>query len=450
MDAFDPRPPQTVLRARRVVTPAGTAACWVGVRDGRIVAVEPYDAPVPAGAPVVDLAADTVLLPGLVETHVHVNEPGRTEWEGFATATRAAAAGGVTTLIDMPLNSIPPTCEVEALETKRACARGAVAVDVGFWGGAVPGNRGDLRGLHEAGVLGFMCFLLESGVEEFPPLPPAELEPVLAEVAALGSLLIVHAEDAEAIDRAPSAAGYRYADFLASRPRGAENLAIARLLERARWTGARTHVLHLSSSDALPMLASARRDGVAVTVESCPHYLTFTAETVPDGATQYKCCPPIREEANRELLWQALADGTIDIVVSDHSPSTPERKRLDTGDFGAAWGGISSLQLGLPAIWSQARARGHGLDDVVRWMGSGPAALVGLSRKGRIAVGADADFCVFAPDESCVVDPARLQHRHPVTPYRGRALLGVVRETWLRGRRVDLDGEPRGELLVRG
>ena len=442
------QPVETVLRARRVVTPDGTVARWVGVHGGRIVAVEPYDVPVPFGARVVDLGVDEVLLPGLVDTHVHVNEPGRTEWEGFTTATRAAAAGGVTTLIDMPLNSVPPTVDVEALETKRACARGSVAVDVGFWGGAVPGSRGELRGLHEAGVFGFKCFLLDSGVAEFPPLPPEELEPVLAEIAALGSLLIVHAEDAEAIDRAPAAAGYRYADFLASRPRGAENLAIAWLLERARWTGARTHVLHLSSSDALPMLASARRDGVAVTVETCPHYLTFTAETVPDGATLYKCCPPIREEANRELLWQGLADGLIDIVVSDHSPSTPELKRLDTGDFGAAWGGISSLQLGLTAIWSQARARGHTLDDVVAWMASGPATLAGLTRKGRITVGADADFCVFAPDEACVVDPLRLQHRHPVTPYRGRALLGQVRETWLRGEPVDLD-VPRGELLVR-
>jgi allantoinase len=319
---------------------------------------------------------------------------------------------------------------------------------VGFWGGAVPGNRGEFRALHEAGVFGFKCFLLDSGVSEFPPLHPDELEPVLAEVAALGSLLIVHAEDAAAIDRAPAASGHRYADFLASRPRGAENLAIAWLLERARWTGARTHVLHLSSSDALPMLASARRDGVAVTVETCPHYLTFAAEVVPDGATPYKCCPPIREESNRELLWQGLADATIDIVVSDHSPSPPELKKLDTGDFGGAWGGISSLQLGLTAVWSQARARGYGLDDVVRWMASGPAALVGLARKGRIAVGADADLCVFAPDEPIVVDPARLEHRHPVTPYQGRAMVGVVRQTWLRGRPVDPD-EPRGELLER-
>ena len=423
-------------------------ARWVGVRGGRIAAVEPYDTPVPRGVPVVDLPVDEVLLPGLVDTHVHVNEPGRTEWEGFVSATRAAAAGGITTLVDMPLNSVPPTVDVAALELKRACARDAVAVDVGFWGGAVPGNLRELRALHEAGVLGFKCFLLDSGVAEFAPLPPDDLEPVLAEVAALGSLLIVHAEDAASIDRAPAASGHRYADFLASRPRGAENLAVAWLLERARWTGARTHVLHLSSSDALPMLASARRDGVAVTVETCPHYLTFAAEVVPDGATPYKCCPPIREEANRELLWQGLADATIDIVVSDHSPSPPALKQLDTGDFDAAWGGISSLQLGLPAVWSQARTRGHGLDDVVRWMASGPADLVGLARKGRIAVGADADFCVLAPDEASVVDPYRLEHRHPVTPYRGRALVGVVRQTWLRGRPVDLD-EPRGELLVR-
>jgi allantoinase len=393
---------------------------------------------------------DVVLLPGLVDTHVHVNEPGRTEWEGFETATRAAAAGGVTTIVDMPLNSIPPTTTVEALRVKRKAAEGTVYVDTGFWGGAVPDNHADLRGLHDAGVFGFKCFLLHSGVDEFPHLTTGELAEVMRRLQALGALLVVHAEDADAIDHAPRPTGEAYRGFLASRPRGAENVAVAQVVELARWTRARAHILHLSSSDALPMLASARRDGVAVTAETCPHYLSFTAEQVPDGATQFKCCPPIREAANLELLWDGLRQGVVDCVVSDHSPCTPELKRLDSGDFGAAWGGIASLQLGLPAVWTQARQRGFTLADVVRWMAEGPAALAGMTRKGRIAVGNDADLTVFAPDETTVVDAARLHHRHPVTPYAGRSLAGVVRSTWLRGCEIDVDGEPRGALLSRG
>jgi allantoinase len=443
-----PGPFDLVFRARRVVTAAGEAAGCVAVRDGRVAAVEPLAAGL-SGEVTVTLADDEVLLPGLVDTHVHVNEPGRTEWEGFASATRAAAAGGITCVVDMPLNSVPPTVEVAALEAKRKAAEGQVHVDVGFWGGAIPGNLGELRGLHDAGVVGFKCFLVPSGVEEFPHLRPDELERCLEALAGYPALLAVHAEDAQAVARAPAAQGGRYADFLRSRPRGVENLAVARLIELARWTGARVHVLHLSSSDTLAMLGSARRDGVRVSVETCPHYLTFDAETIADGATQFKCCPPIREAENRELLWAGLAEGVIDLVVSDHSPSTPERKRLDIGDFGAAWGGISSLQLSLPATWTAARARGHRLTDLVRWMAEGPAELAGLPGKGRIALGADADFCVFAPDEAFVVDPGRLHHRHPLTPYAGRPLAGVVRGTWLRGRPVDGE-EPAGALLTRG
>jgi allantoinase len=438
-----------VFRARRAITADGETECAIGVKDGTIVAVEPYDAPL-EGAREEVLEDDVVLLPGLVDTHVHVNEPGRTEWEGFATATRAAAAGGVTTIVDMPLNSIPPTTTVDALRIKRQAAGESVYVDTGFWGGAVPGNLGDLRGLHDAGVFGFKCFLLHSGVDEFPHLAPAELTGVLRELHAHGALLVVHAEDAAAIDHAPQATGVGYGDFLASRPRDAENVAIAQVIEQARRTGARVHIVHLSSSDALPMLAAAQRDGVAVTAETCPHYLSFAAEEVPDGATQFKCCPPIREAANRDLLWDGLRDGVVDCVVSDHSPCTPELKRLDTGDFGAAWGGIASLQLGLPAVWTQARPRGFTLVDVVRWMAERPAALAGMRRKGRIAVGYDADFAVFAPDETVVVDAARLHHKNPVTPYAGRRLAGVVRATWLRGNEIDAGGEPRGVLLSRG
>ncbi|MEQ3549473.1 allantoinase AllB [Pseudonocardia nematodicida] len=432
-----------VVRASRIMTPDGERAGEIGISGGRIEAVASAGAALD-GARVIELAGDEVLLPGLVDTHVHVNEPGRTEWEGFASATRAAAAGGVTTIVDMPLNSIPPTVDVAGLETKRAVAAEQVFVDVGFWGGAVPGNGHELRGLHDHGVFGVKCFLLESGVDEFPGLSADEMERDMATLAAFDGLMIVHAEDARAIEHAPQPDGARYASFLASRPRGAENLAIAEVIERARWTGARAHIVHVSSSDALPMLATARRDGVRITAETCPHYLTLTAEDVPDGATTHKCCPPIREGHNRELLWEGLLSGTIDCIVSDHSPSTAD---LKVPDFGAAWGGVSSLQLGLSLVWTEARRRGIGLDRVVRWMAEAPAELVGLSGKGRIAPGHDADLAVLAPEETFVVDPHALHHRNPVSAYTGRTLSGVVRRTILAGRDVDVDGTPHGRLL---
>ncbi|MEO5833729.1 MAG: allantoinase AllB [Nakamurella sp.] len=437
-----------LFRARRTITAAGEVARCVGVRDGRIVAIEPYDSALTADR-VVELDDDVVLLPGLVDTHVHVDEPGRTEWEGFASATRAAAAGGITTLIDMPLNSIPPTVDVAALEIKRTAAQHQAYVDVGFWGGAIPGNQAELRGLHDAGVFGFKCFLLHSGVPEFPHLQPDELHDYLETVRSFGALMIVHAEDADAIDHAESAHGESYDTFLASRPRGAENVAIAQVIEHARWTGARVHILHLSSSDALPMIRSARRDGVQITVETCPHYLVFTSEEILDGATQYKCCPPIREAENREELWRGLANGDIDCIVSDHSPCTADLKQFDTGDFGVAWGGIASLQVSLPAIWTEARRRGHTLSDVVNWMAHQPAALAGLRHKGHLALGYDADLCVFAPDEAFVVDARRLHHKNQFTAYAGRPLAGVVRSTWLRGQELTGD-EFRGQLLTRG
>ncbi|MGP4000484.1 allantoinase AllB [Streptomyces sp. 8N706] len=441
----------SVLRSRRVITPGGTRAAAVAVAGGRIASVLPYDAVPPAGARLEDFG-DDILLPGLVDTHVHVNDPGRTEWEGFSTATRAAAAGGVTTLVDMPLNSVPPTTTVEHLRLKRTVARGTARVDVGFWGGAVPGNVKDLRPLHDAGVFGFKCFLLHSGVEEFPPLAPGELEEAMAEIAGFDGMLIVHAEDPHLIEGAPRRAGRRYADFLASRPREAENTAIEGLILLAKRFGARVHVLHLSSGEALPLIAAARSEGVRISVETCPHFLTLTAEEIPDGATEFKCCPPIREAANQDALWQGLADGTIDCVVSDHSPCTPGLKRFDTGDFAQAWGGISSLQLGLPAVWTEARRRGRSIEDVVRWMSTAPAELAGLERKGAIEAGRDADFAVLAPEETFTVDPARLHHRNQVTAYAGRTLYGVVRSTWLRGRRIAGHGtpaEPTGRLLER-
>lgn len=418
------------LRAPRAVVRGRETAAWIGVRDGRIAFLGPLDSPIDADE-VVELGEDEVLLPGLVDTHVHVNEPGRTEWEGFASATRAGEAGGVTTIIDMPLNSIPPTVDVDALELKREVAATQSVINVGFWGGAVPGNLDQLRPLHEAGVFGFKCFLLHSGVDEFPPLSLPELEKALTEIASFDGLMIVHAEDAHVIANAPSAGGTDYASFLDSRPRHAENVAIEQVIELARRTGCRVHILHLSSSEAVPLIAKAKRDGLRVSAETCPHYLCFDAEDVPTGATQFKCCPPIREAANRELLWKALADGIIDTVVTDHSPSTLDLKRLDTGDFGDAWGGIASLQVSLAATWTEARARGFTLADVVRWMAHNTADQVGLSDRGRIEIGAVADLVVFAPDEYFTVDATSLHHKNAVTAYDKRALTGVVRRTWV-------------------
>jgi allantoinase len=439
---------QLLIRAPHAVTPDGERALCVAVDDGRISYVGDLgaaDNPIAADR-LVEIGAGAVLVPGLVDTHVHVNDPGRTEWEGFASATAAAAAGGVTTIVDMPLNSIPPTCDVDALELKRRTAATQVAVDVGFWGGAVPGNVAQLRPLHDAGVYGFKCFLLPSGVDEFPGLSERQLHDAMSEIAGFGGLLAVHAEDPRLITEAPSSRAY--SAFVHSRPPRSEVSAIERVIRIADDTGCRAHIVHLSSAQALPAIEAARANGTALTVETCPHYLCFTAEDIPDGATEFKCCPPIRDAANRDDLWRGLAAGLIDCVVSDHSPSTAELKRLDTGDFGAAWGGIASLQLGLSAIWTAARPRGFGLADVVGWMASAPARIAAITGKGRIEVGGCADFAVFDPDAHVVVDPAALKHKNPITPYAGRTLTGAVRETWVGGEMVG--GPSRGRLLRRG
>ncbi|PZS37034.1 MAG: allantoinase AllB [Pseudonocardiales bacterium] len=432
------------VTAARVITPDGERACTILIRDGVIVELADR---APSAVTEVVIPDDRVVLPGLVDSHVHVNEPGRTEWEGFETATAAAAAGGVTTIVDMPLNSIPPTVDVYALGVKRAATEGKLAVDVGFWGGAVPGNAKHLRRMHEAGVVGFKCFLLPSGVKEFKPLKKAGLHEAMKAIAEFDGLLIAHAEDAGVIKSAAAARGTHYADFVASRPDWAELSAILVLLEQAKKTGCRTHVVHLSSARSLSVIKLLKAAGSPpVTFETCPHYLVLSAEDVPDGATQFKCCPPIRDEANREQLWAGLLDGTIDMIVSDHSPCTVDAKCLDTGDFGQAWGGIASVQLGLPLIWTEAAQRNIPLTDVARWMATAPAALTGLTDRGSIAPGQQANLCVFAPDETFVVDPVRLLHRNPITPYAGRELRGVVEQTWLHGVPIR-DGERRGRLV---
>jgi allantoinase len=440
-----------VVRSRQAVLPEGTRAAAVAVSGPLIAAVTGYGEPLDAARDV-DLG-DLALLPGLVDTHVHVNEPGRTEWEGFRTATRAAAAGGVTTICDMPLNSLPPTVSVAALAEKRAAAAGKCWVDVAFWGGAVPGNSDELRPLHQAGVVGFKCFLIDSGVPEFPPLEPPELRAVLGSLADMDALLIVHAEDGAEVK---PASGRDFGSFVASRPPVAERRAIEKVIGAAAATGARAHIVHLSAAECVAMIAGAKGAGIRLTAETCPHYLYFAAEQVPDGATEFKCCPPIRDAVNREALWRGLEAGVIDCVVSDHSPCPPELKASASGDFGAAWGGIASLQLGLSAVWTVARRRGRTLDDVVRWMATAPAGLAGLPGKGRLAAGCDADLVAFDPDEAYVVEADRLQQRHPVTPYAGRTLTGRVRQVWLRGSTLldpdsgTPDGEPAGRLLRRG
>jgi allantoinase len=443
-----------VVRSQRVVTAHGIAPAAIWISGGTIERVAGWDE-LPAGARVDD-AGELAVMPGIVDTHVHLNEPGRTEWEGFATATRAAALGGVTTLVDMPLNSIPPTTTREAFAAKRAAARGQCSVDVGFWGGVVPGNAGELAGLVTDGVRGFKCFLVDSGVEEFGWVGERELRPAMQILAGLGVPLLVHAEVAGPIDAAaPELAGLDprcYATYLRSRPELAEEQAIALVAGLCRETRARTHIVHHSAAAALPLLRGAKADGLPLTAETCPHYLWFTAERIPDGATAFKCAPPIRDARNREQLWRALADGVLDMVASDHSPCTPQLKALEVGDFMQAWGGVSGLQLALPVIWTEASSRGHTLVDLVRWMCAGPARLAGLTgKKGAIAAGADADLIVFDDAASRHVEPAALQHRHKVTPYAADTLRGAVQTTYLRGQRVAEAGRvlaaEQGELI---
>jgi len=448
-----------VIRGNQVVLPDTTGPASLHIQGEKIVSIAAYD-DVPANCEVVTADNESIVMAGLVDTHVHINDPGRTAWEGFATATRAAAAGGVTTLVDMPLNSIPPTTTRTGLAAKLEAAQGKCSVDVAFWGGVVPGNTSELQPLLNAGVVGFKCFLIDSGVAEFPNVTEDDLRAALPVLTQRNALLIVHAEVAGPVEVAASeqaetsADPRRYATFLASRPRAAEDEAVAMMIRLSREYRARVHIVHHSSADSLPMLRDAKTAGVRITAETCPHYLTFAAEDVPDGATEFKCCPPIRERENREQLWSALEDGTIDFVVSDHSPCTPDLKLRESGNFLEAWGGISSLELRLPAVWTEAEQRGFSLTDLSRWLCSAPAALVGLDgRKGSLTVGHDADVVIWNPRKEFRVEGESLQHRHKLTPYQGRVLRGVVEKTFLRGQKIYDDGrfsDRLGELIPRG
>lgn len=454
------------LSSSRVVFPDGVRPAAVLVEDEAIIGTVSPSA-IPDGY-VHEHFGDLAIMPGLVDSHVHINEPGRTEWEGFETATQAAAAGGITTLVDMPLNSSPVTTTVEALHKKTSAAQGKLWVDCGFYAGLIPGNAADIEPLIEAGVLGVKAFLVHSGIDDFPNATEADLRAAMPTISKHGIPLLVHAElekqissnkfqntnkseTAHPTSQIPHPRSY--SRYLASRPRNWEHNAIELMVLLCKEYGCRVHIVHLASADAVPMLEQVRRSGLPLTVETCPHYLYFAAEEIPDGDTRFKCAPPIRENENRERLWQALKDGVIDFIVSDHSPCPPDMKLPDSGDFMRAWGGIASLRFGLSIIWAEARKRGCSLVDVAGWMSRHPAELVGLHhRKGVLASGFNADIVVWNPDASFTVTREMILHRHKVTPYEGAQLFGKVEATYVRGRKV-FDGTkvhgPFGRTILR-
>jgi allantoinase len=411
------------IRSRRVVAPEGVRPAAISFSGGTIDSVSKF-------RPSADRDfGDALILPGLVDAHVHINEPGRTEWEGFETAGRSAAAGGFTALVDMPLNCLPATTTPEALAMKRLAAE-KCAVDCFYWGGVVPADIEQISALADAGVRGFKCFLVPPGISGFEMVTEADLELAMPLITRTGLPLLVHAELPDYL-RQPASDPALYNTWLESRPERAEIEAIRLMIRLCRKHECRVHIVHLSATGALDDLRAARSEGLPITVETCPHYLFFDAEEVADNAVAWKCAPPIRCHANRERLWQALVDGDIDLIATDHSPCPPEMKK---GNFMTAWGGIASLQVAFPAVWTEARRRGISIVRVVEWMSSAPAKLAGIEdRKGAIRPGMDADLVVFDPDATFTVDGARLNHRHPITPYAGRELYGKVVATFVRG-----------------
>ncbi len=433
------------LCSRTIITPDAIREGAVLIQKGIIIGVV-NRTDIPSSFHVEDVG-ESVIMPGLIDSHVHINEPGRTEWEGFETATNAAAAGGITTLVDMPLNSSPVTISVAALEEKIAASKGKLRVDCGFYGGIIPGNTAEILPLARAGVLGFKAFLVHSGIDDFPNATEADLHAAMPLIAESGLPLLVHAEYIlPETAREYTGNPRSYADYLASRPQVWERDAIAMMIRLCREYSCRVHIVHVASADVLPMLAAARAEGLPLTTETCPQYLFFAAEDIPDGDTRFKCAPPIRERENRERLWEGLRSDVLDMIVSDHSPCTPDLKRLQEGDFQKAWGGIASLQFGLPIVWTEARKRGFSFTNVARWMSSRPAGFLGLSdRKGAIVAGHIADIVVWNPDIAFVVEPSMIQHRHKLTPYQGKTLFGVVEQTYLRGTKVFEHGVFVGE-----
>lgn len=437
------------IASRQILTPAGARAGVVLVRGDRIVDVLPAGAVLPPDT-ILDDVGDAILMPGIIDPHVHCEDPGRVDWEGFEHATRAAAAGGITTLIDMPIDCQPVTTTPAAVQAKCRAAAGRCWVDLGLWGGLVPGNAQHVDALLDAGVAGVKAFLIHSGLEDFPNVGEAELRLAMPVLARRGRPLLVHAELAEA-PLPPPPPSRRYADYESTRPASLELAAIRLMIRLCREQRCPVHIVHLSSAEALPLLAAARAEGLPITVETCPHYLTLAAEEIADGATVFKCAPPIRGRANREALWQGLQAGIIDLVACDHSPCLPTMRALPDGDFSAAWAGIAALQLSLPVLWTEARRRGLAPAQLVPWLCTAPARLAGLSTtKGALGAGLRADLVAWQPDSSFRCDSARLYHRHPATPYEGRELFGVVQATWLGGQKIFAagvhHGPPRGQV----
>lgn len=423
---------ELAIFSKRVITPEGVNPAFVLIKDGKISDIT--DESPSNDVPVTDVG-DLVLMPGIVDPHVHINEPGRTDWEGFDTATRSAMAGGITSLVDMPLNSSPVTTTVKAFNEKLNATNGQLHVNCGFWGGVIPGNEKDIAPLIEKGVLGFKAFLTHSGIDEFPNATEEDLRKVMPVIAKSGVPILVHCELSN--DNRPLSIDHRsYPNYLASRPKKWEDDAIALMIRLCEEFNCKTHIVHLSSADSIEQIRNAKQKGLPLTAETGQHYLFFTAEQIADGATAWKCAPPIREKENNEQLWKALKEGIIDFVATDHSPAPPELKELVSGDFMKAWGGISSIQFALPVLWTAAQLHGGTISDIAKWLCERPALLPRLQSKGKIAKGYDADLVVWNPEKSFTVTEETIHHKHKITPYLNEELYGVVEQTWIGGEKV--------------